>query len=78
MRWDNRAGVIKGGTFFFFFFQRMEEEEGIVRERLKVRVGFSHTQKSGRNLQAIQEDLIRIKLVADSSGELRSIRVNPF
>lgn len=56
----------------------MAEEEGIVRERLKVRVGFPQAQKSGRNLQAIQEDLIRIKLVADSSGELRSIRVNPF
>lgn len=22
MRWDNRAGVIKGGTFFFFFFSK--------------------------------------------------------
>lgn len=55
----------------------MAEEEGTEREKMKARVGFSQAQDSGRNLQATQEDLIRMKLVAHSSGDLLSTRVNP-
>lgn len=54
----------------------LAEEKGIEREKLKIRVGFSQAQKSSRNLQAIQEDLIRIQLVANSLGGLRSTNAN--